>query len=375
MGNDNILNTYKEGFKDFGDYIKEINCSDILSNTEIHEGYLVNYKQYQEFKYSIFNLLNQNPSNPLDDGKLKGYIESNKLRTESLDDVKTHVLNGYSFQIINKRIYKLICKQNMNLQHQIEYKIIPGSPGYILLNPDKENRIQYKNNKKNIIEPSTILRQKSNQNSENNNIMSLSNQKMDKWEIIYRDCHNYFNNENFLMKKLSKNENQTFKGNLLDKEWVDNWKKYSFYDIIKQNLFLKGINDRTIIKKLISEEQYKRNLNYEEMYENIDNNIISNENQILQIPSSNKSYVLVDTNFLKNFISNKNIKPNNFILYNHIIKAKLTNGETISFPTDNNIINSHNNEIIPIQKDFNNNDNNNMYNSELIKHLINFFFL
>ena len=57
MGNENILNTYKEGFKNFEDYINEINNPGFLANIEIHEGYLVNYKQYQEFKYSIFNLL------------------------------------------------------------------------------------------------------------------------------------------------------------------------------------------------------------------------------------------------------------------------------------------------------------------------------
>ena len=206
MGNDNVLNTYKEGFKNFEDYINEINNPGFLANIEIHEGYLVNYKQYQEFKYLIFNLQNQNSSNPLDDEKLKGYIESKKLTTESLDDVKTHVLTGYSFQIINKKIYKLICKQNMNPQHKIEYKIIPGSPGYIILNPDKENQIKYKNNKKNITDLSTVLEQKPNYNSVNNNLISHSNPKMDKWKIIYEDCANYFNNENFLIKKLSKNE-------------------------------------------------------------------------------------------------------------------------------------------------------------------------
>ena len=206
MGNDNIINTYIEGFKNFEDYINEINNPGFLENTEIHEGYLVNYKQYQEFKYLIFNLQNQNPSNQLDDEKIKGFIESKKLTTESLDDVKVKVLNGYSFQIINKKISKLICKQNINKQHKIEYKIFPGSQGYILLNPDKESKIQYKNNKNNIIDLSTVLGQKSNQNSVNNNIMSNSNQKMEKWGIIYGDCANYFNNENFLIKKLSKNE-------------------------------------------------------------------------------------------------------------------------------------------------------------------------
>ena len=374
MGNDNIINTYKEGFKDFEDYINEINNPGLLANTEIHEGYLVNYKHYQEFKLLIFNLQNQNPSNPSDDEKLKGYIESKKLSTESLEDVKDKVLNGYSFQIINKKIYKLICKQNMKLQHKIEYKIIPGSRGNIHLNPDKQNQIQYKNNKNNVIEPSTILGQKFNQNSVNNNLISPSNQKIDKWKIIYRDCANYFNNENLLIKKLSKNEIQTFQGYLLDKEWVDIWKKYSFYDSIKKNLFLKGINDETSIKNLISEENYKSNLNYDKIYKNFENNVITNENQILQISSSNKSYVLVDTNFLKKFASNPNIKPNNFNLFNHTIQARLLNGRTINFPTNDNIINSQHNEITQIPKVFNNNENNNRYDSEFLKHLIKFFF-
>ena len=44
----------------------------------------------------------------------------------------------------------------------------------------------------------------------------------------------------------------------------------------------------------------------------MENNILINENQILQMISTNKSYALVDTNFLKNFSNNPNIKPMNF---------------------------------------------------------------
>ena len=60
---------------------------------------------------------------------------------------------------------------------------------------------------------------------------------------------------------------------------------------------------------MITDEQNKSRLNYDDIYNNIENNIIKNEIEILQIPSINKSYALVDSNFLKNFISNLNIKP------------------------------------------------------------------
>ena len=86
---------------------------------------------------------------------------------------------------------------------------------------------------------------------------------------------------------------------------------YSFYDQIKQNILLAKINDETIIKKLVIDEQIKANLNYDELYINMENNILINENQIFQMISTNKSYALVDTNFLKNFSNNPNIKPMN----------------------------------------------------------------
>ena len=49
------------------------------------------------------------------------------------------------------------------------------------------------------------------------------------------------------------------------------------------------------------------------------------------------------------------------------------NGRTINFPTNDNIINSQHNEITQIQKVFNNNKNNNRYDSEFLKNLIKFF--
>ena len=49
-------------------------------------------------------------------------------------------------------------------------------------------------------------------------------------------------------------------------------------------------------------------------------------------------------------------------------------GTKINFQTNNNIINFKNNEITNIQKSFNNNENNDILNSEILKHLIRHFF-
>ena len=312
MGNDNnILNNYKEGFGDYYIYIKEINNPEFSSETKIHEGYLVNYIHYIGFK-DLINELYKLKGSIDDDNQLNNLIESRKLTTVSLDIAKCSILNGYSFIIINKKLYNLICKQNTKEHHKIKYKIIPESPGFIILNPDKNNKIQYKNNKNNIIDASTVIVHKDNKHSQNNNLLRYSIGKMEKWRVIYGDALNYYNNEKFFINKLIKNEIIIFQGYLIDKEWIDIWKMYSFYDQIKQNILLAKINDETIIKKLVIDEQIKANLNYDELYINMENNILINENQILQMISTNKSYALVDTNFLKNFSNNPNIKPINF---------------------------------------------------------------
>ena len=131
----------------------------------------------------------------------------------------------------------------------------------------------------------------------NNNI--IVNQKVDK---IYNDLKNYFLNERNIVNILNNNFNQMqiYQGFLVDKEWVDKWKAYSNYEYIKKHFLENNINDEELIKKGISEAIGNNNLNYDEI-NNIEKYIIKDINQLKLPESFNKSYYLLDVNFLKSF--------------------------------------------------------------------------
>ena len=135
---------------------------------------------------------------------------------------------------------------------------------------------------------------KNNLNSGNPNIEKNANK-------IYKDTLNYYNNEKYISTKLNEAGSQIFQGYLVNKEWVDKWKRYSYYDSIKTNFFEKNTTEEQAITKWIKDEQKKSPLNYDELND-IDNYIIKNENQIREILLPNKpSYILLNADFLKEF--------------------------------------------------------------------------
>ena len=74
----------------------------------------------------------------------------------------------------------------------------------------------------------------------NTNKYSIQNFQSSKRysDKIYIDIKNYYDNEKNISNKLNSvkpNDSQIYLGFLVDKEWVDKWKKYSYYDEIKSN--------------------------------------------------------------------------------------------------------------------------------------------
>ena len=382
MGGEPSLNDYKRAFDDFDFHLKNINDNKV-SQQENQKGYLVNNEEYQKLKNEINNLYNkqqkpQNIPNIVYSNQLNNdfkNIVSKKLKTENLNEVKTQISNGSSFIIINKELHKLICDQNEPEKdyHKIEYKIIPGSPGEIVLSQGKDNIRFKKINNDNIIGPSSILGQKitdldNSSKNINNNPMKVPAQNIEKWIIIYRNILDYYNNETFIIKSLNNKEPTQFRGFLVNNEWVDKWKKYSFYDSIKEKIIINNISDENNIQNFITLKQTESQLNYDEIY-NIQNFIITDENQILEIPKTNKSYALLDKKFLDNFINTLNINQISFDIYNHIIKAKPFGKPEIIFPTNNNIINANNSS-----NNLNINQSHYVSNSEFLMHLLKFPF-
>ena len=201
-------------------------------------------------------------------------------------------------------------------------------------------------------------------NKGNSNSNSITDNKNNNINIrannVYNDLKNYFLNEMDIINKVNKpiNQVQIYKGFLVDKIWVDRWKKYSNYDFIKDNYLLKNFNDENIIKKSIINYLNNNNLNYDDI-KDIGNYIIKDINQLKLEESLNKSYVLMNLNYLKTFPFKEIIALTTFYLSYQNIQIRHQNVPIISFKTNNNVI-------------INQINFNNEYSSEYLKHLIRF---
>ena len=350
MGSEPSLIDYMNAFSEFDKEINKIH-NNIPSQEVNYEGYLINYKNYQNFRSHVTNLYNNhqkklisaNNINQMGFNNYNENLEKNKLTTENLSEVESQILNGESFIIINKKLFKLICKKNEPENHKIEYTIIAGNPGFLKFKQNNNQKIvQYKNNKTNIIDKSTTLGIKDNEGA-NNNISNNEKTKdntvnNDNWIIIYRHILNYFNFENYISNHLNNKMSQplSIRGFLIDNDWVDNWKKKSFYNEFKSNIIEKDIKDDNLVRNFIITKQLETKSNYDGILD-IKNYIIS-ENQIEEILKTGKSYAVLNDNFVNQFISNSNIYLITFVLSYQNIDIKVNNIPFLSFQTNSNVI-------------------------------------
>ena len=172
MGGEPSLNDYKEGFTNFRNYIKEKNgqifpniSGGVIQQPQTnyqsfdatypeHKGYFVQHKKFEDFEIYINNLQNSDPSNS--EMELKNKINSQKLETINIKEVIDRLTDGNnndndSFIIINKKLCKLICKNDNN---EIKYQI---TPSYLILQPNEYPNILIKNDDKtNIVNKSKL---------------------------------------------------------------------------------------------------------------------------------------------------------------------------------------------------------------------------
>ena len=325
MGNQPSLIDYINAFNEFDLEINKIHNYNPLQDV-YYEGYLVNYKRYQNFRNLVINLYNNQLNqfnSPVNENlnestNYNDILEQNRLTTESFPLVESRILNGESFIIINKKLFILICKKNEPENNKIEYKIRSRNPGFIQINPNNNKKIiRFKNNKTNIIDKSTVLAKKNNDgvNNNRNNIFSkINSMNKDNWLIIYRDVINYFNFENYISNNLNneKSEPIQFRGFLVNNDWVDNWKKNSFYEEIKENIILKNIKNDNFISNFIMTKQLETKSNYDGILD-IKNYIIP-DNQIEEALKTEKSYALLNENFVSQFMNIISIKLFKYIL-------------------------------------------------------------
>ena len=121
------------------------------------------------------------------------------------------------------------------------------------MNPGDDKEIKFKNNKDNIIDKSRYIEPKAEEKAQNKNSVNEFRKNDGNWNKIYTDVKNYNENENFIVNKLKTPGDQIYGGYLVNKNWVDKWKKYSYYDnnnIKREENYLNG-EKKMVQQKLI----------------------------------------------------------------------------------------------------------------------------
>ena len=353
-----IIEKYKEGFEKFQNYLYEIHSP--YYQNQMHEGYFVDYKKFQDFEKLINNLAPEKQEDE-NENESKAKIETNRISTVNLNEVNNQILNGNRYLIINNSMYELICKQNEQEKknNKIVYRIITH---YLEIYLEEGKIIQFVNNNTNIIDKTVIVGSVLNNNT-NNNIINYSNNnqninntenmnnsiisiptKETNADKIYLIMLKYFENENKIISIIRDQKcEQMFQGFLVDKEWVDNWIKYSHYEAVNKEFFQKGKNDKLEIKKLLLKEINNNNLNNDlKKINDVDKFILKDVNQLEDALKNNKSYVILNKEFLSSYVNNVNVNPIKFYLSYQSIIVEIKEGISwrgLTFKTNDNILN------------------------------------
>ena len=348
MGNNNNNYSYTEAFTIFEEYVSENNKR---ASENLHIGYLINQKKLYEFKDKIKE--QDNIFNSFQSEKIT------KLNAENPDEVLKQIDEGAKFILINRTLYAKICIENIINPYQIKYRIYQE---YINIYITNNVILKVEKNAQNIIEKTKIL--------EKNEIDDKIIEK------IHTDIINFYNIEKKFEENLKNiNTIEKYYGFLVDNAWVEKWRKYSYYDSIKTKYLQNNIRDKKVITDIIKEEQRKNYYNYNELNDDIEKSTLKDKNEIILKENLDKSFAILDLNFLKQFPFNKRIDQTIFNLnYQTISIVEKTGIIYKSFKTINNIISINNNNFNNLNTSITSNTNN-TFSKEYLKHLMRTIFL
>ena len=237
---------YKYAIFNFEKYLEKIysKISSIrYSYTQYEEGYIINLEDYENLKKNInYNMFNSNYN--LDNITLSDDEKIYKIKQipfKSSQYLINMIYNDNKYIIINSDLWKIICENGQENEPPIKYEI-NSSNIIIKFNNDRKLVFSYYNNK-NIIGKSGFYTT-NNSNYESN---------YSEIEKIYKDIKNYYNFEKefcYNLKKETKSYNRSY-GYLVDKKWVDEWKFYSNYEVIKNYFLEKNKNEKNIKDEII----------------------------------------------------------------------------------------------------------------------------
>jgi len=318
MGSDTITDYYLELYN-FKTYVNEIHNKQ--SEGETHEGYFVDKKKYDFLENQVnYYYQKQRPKSVANKSESESndedleQIKKLKMDTKSLNELKQSLSKGEEFILINKNLYKYICKEKEESKiNKVKYMI--KSDDLIILNKvddteiarfkiDNNNIISNKTPIQGMLQPIIVALSHYNPTNSGNTDSSIAPVPVsginDSKNNISKDIINFSNNEKKISEYLISPANQTYKGFMVDKDWVDNWKRLSNYDYIYSNY----INEKPLNEGMIQTIITSRKLNYNSLND-VTSFILKDINQI---NSTDKTYILLDDIFLNSFNNNPNIR-------------------------------------------------------------------
>ena len=362
----NECKAYCRGFTKFYNYLKQIYYN--LEQKFIkHKGYLIDLKEfeqckndllYQDFKSNIKEYddkINVNICALSTIGQSLELKKFEQVKIKSYQELKDNLLNNNEYILINKELWYNICKFRKENESYIEY-YINNSELYFILKDGRSIHFRHSNNilnknsfifnddnnitdipKNRNIDMNVSIDNENNMEGTNNNEQNSIIQN--DWSNDDRNNKEKLSNlidimiEFYLFeKKISEDTKSlaneiTNSGYFIDKKIIDKWKNFTNYEKIKENFFLKYLQNNNI--SVLTKEQKDEILNYMINNNNkfeINNNIKIKTLDHLSIEefqnfTKTNSFVLINQNLFE-IMNNKNEIKENPIVYK-ILKNKI----------------------------------------------------
>ena len=317
-----------EEFQEFLKYNKAMfeyeKRADTLSNSNTiteERGYLVYYDDFMELKKMLnydlnkFYLKRNKESSIYSSFKFEQIKKLEPIEIKSVAYIKDIIIN-IKCVLVTKELFDLIINKSKNA---ISFLV---DKEYLTLNLKYQEKLELKHNK-------LIL----------DNIDFDLNEPVSEINIIYNSMLKYFIYDNNMINELNKSIKKSGHGNLVTKKWIDEWKKYTNYEFIKNKYFFENSNieknKNSIYKEIINfKEKYKYTISEADII------IIKNKTELTSILQQ-ESLGFVDSEFI-----NKSPYFKRKADYNTSVNYYMSNGileifkgkDTISFKCNDNII-------------------------------------
>ena len=309
----------------------ETNIASFNKKDSKQKGYIINLNDYNSLKKKIDYEKNKSKmvtSNfDIKDNEKILFIKEIEFKTSQY--LTNMLLNDNKYIIVDGTFWKVICEKGKDNAPPTHYEFTNYTQSLNITLKDKKQIIFNNNKKDNILEESKLK--------------SKPDNNFDKIKKILQNIKTYYDLEIKVKEGLQSSKAMKVKGKgyLIEKDWIDNWKKQIDYDNIKNDYLLPKKSDKEARDKLIYIFEEKK-LNYIELSE-IKNKELKEKQKIEEFLQKN-SLVLVNNEFISSFKENSNLTEINYNLYESTIEIDLGSNDSLKFQTDNNIILSSNSD-------------------------------